>query len=423
MTVGEMLQQTKHASREARDRSIAKALESLSSWDLYNATGFTSNINKICVDGLVNFALRSTTTTLPVRQAMRICCANGFVLFFDKVDEDTDEPVTVFEEIDHIQSTKWKIRWGKPDLVYEVVIRYEFYEDGPAPAAERYANEVAPLLNGADQSELTWVYYARYYWTGIADADGNMVRTPVVDERIFRKADEDKVMAEKREPTVLAKWPYRGIRWETGESVIEPIKKTILRIEQCVLNIADENDTHSRRTLYLSGVDEVMQDKKETNEVGHALLPGTESKAFYPDMHSEGMNQMFREWEMLMEEAREVVGVIRVKELHNASGPSRTFEVFPNLALAQVLQDKAKELVDMLNPGEVLHTGPLIDYTPQEMQVAIMVFRELRQEGAIDDEEYIKRARLINAFPERTDLTIKELPPPVNVQAPREGRA
>lgn len=444
-TVAQHIAAIEQAADEAQHKEMAKAMESISPWELYKAEGLFSNINRICIDGPVNFALRTLNTLLPVRQAMRIMLGTGQVLFFDVTGEDGELEIQ-FEEPERIDYIRWKSRWGKPDEPIEVIIRYEYDSDGryesdysptdgiwsqeqyaPHPSSPNYAFSQGTDSESPGPDE-TWVYRAHYYYMGLPSEDEEeegdpvLLRTPVVDVRRYKLEDEEEELKKPDNITRLESWPYRGVRWETGESVISPLRLTILRIEQCVRNIGNENDLHSRRSIVYRGVDEVNVGKRESNEAGHTKIP-IGSDAFYPDMHSEGMDPMFREWEMLMEEVREVVGTLKPKELHNASGPSRTFEIYPNVALAQVIRDRAQAVVDLLSPETKLHMGPLLDYTPQDIQLMRNLYRTMYEEGSMDAKEYIAKIRMLTALTEREDLELSKQPQFVNVKPPKEVAA
>lgn len=402
-TVGDHLESIRSAVREAKYRADELALLEISPWELYRATGFVTNINRICVDGVTNFALKAVNSIYPVREMASKLMGFGLILFKESADEVTGDPFFEIENPDHIFHVGWKRRLGQPDEVVEVIIRYLFQR----PATGQQTVPAGLVLTPSSEPAMEdWVYYARYYYTDMENADGDMASTPVIDERIFPLSKEADEIAKGPQPEPLSYWPYRGVRWETGKSILEPIKASILRVEAAWRNIMQENDVHSSRALVLENVDEVITGKREANEQGFLQTPAG-SKAYYPDMHSEGMNPMFREYEMAMEEIREAVGALRVKELHNASGPSRTFELFPNVALANVLRDKVEEMVHVLDPNATVDMGPLIDYTPQEIAIIKPVYDEMQLNGSMTADEYIKKIRMLTGLPEMAGLKLR----------------
>lgn len=401
-TLGDRLNSIRAAAIEGRHKDDLNALSEMSAWEIYRAEGFITSINRIAIDSPVNFALKQVNSIYPVREMACKLLGYGCILFKETAEENGGSYFEI-ENPDHILSVEWKRRLGKPDEVVDVIIRYIY--DRLVVGEDTQPEGMAITQSIAPQTE-EWVFYAHYYYRTVQTDDGPTTE-PVIDQRTYALDKEAEELQKGPQPTPLEYWPYRGVRWETGKSVIEPIKASILRVEVCWRNITDENDTHSRRSLVLENIDEVITTKKEANEQGYLQTPAG-SKAYYPDMHSEGMNQMFREYEMACEEIREAVGALRVKELHNASGPSRTFEVFPNIALANVIRDKAQEMVRVLDPGATLDMGPLLDYTPQEIAIIAPVYTEMNIGGVMEDDEYIAKMRMLTGLPERKGLVLRK---------------
>lgn len=408
-TLGDRINFIRAAAQDGKYQEHVEALAEISSWELYRATGFITNINRLVIDSPVNFALKSVNSIYPIREMACKLLGYGGILFKEIVDAEIGQPGENYFEIenpDHIHSIEWKRRLGKPDEVVDVIIRYVY--ERLAVGEEVQPTGMAITQSLAPKTE-DWVYYAHYYYRTQVDDDGEVRMVPVVDEREYKLSDEAEELAKGATPTEMVRgWPYKGVRWETGQSVIEPIKASILRAEAAWRNIMDENDTHSRRALVFENVDEIITQKREANEQGQIQTPAG-SKLYYPDMHSEGMHMMFREYEMACEEIREAVGALRVKELHNASGPSRTFELFPNVALANVIRDKALEMVKVLDPDATLDLGPLIDYTPQEIAIIEPVYTQMQLNGSMTDEEYISKMRMLSGLPESRLLKLKKM--------------
>lgn len=410
-TVGDHIENIRRTARDAKYHTELNALAGLSAWELYRSETLVTNINRLAIEVPINFALKSAVSPYDVRPMARILLGFGCILFKESVDEESGGTVYDIEDPDKILYVGWKQHLGKPAVPVEVIIRYIFQRP---LVGQRTPQPGMDMSGTSEPQQVDWVYFARYYYMAADDEEGTPKSMPVIDEREYELSRESEEAAKGPLPVPLDYWPYSGVRWETGDSVLEPIKPSILRVEAAWRNIMEENDLHSRRALVLENVDEVITGKREANEQGFLQTPAG-SKAYYPDMHSEGMDQMFKEYELAMEEIREAVGALRVKELHNASGPSRTFELFPNIALANVIREKVREMVQTLDKNAQLDLGPLIDYTPQEIAIIEPVYAQMQLNGSMQDDEYIAKMRMLIGLPERAGLNLRALPLPVSV--------
>lgn len=373
--------------------------------EVYNDDDFISCMNKQVVDNLVMFTMRRCSCTHPIREDATNLLVDGYAVFRLREQDTGPEEDVIFvpgeyvaENPDHILKTQFK----HGELV-AVEIQYDYYPEaipfGPI--------DYEPRRNKLADAE-AWTYWARYDRTA-EGANYFEMKWPEADPNSSRAT---------RKSEKLPVFPYKGVQWHTHESLIEPVKSTIFRYEAAFRNIAGENDRHARRTAVYRGVDNFSKTAEELKDNGRESIP-KDAEKYYPDTHPDGIEPMFRELDRLEDEIRHTVGIVRLMKLHNTSGPSRDLEIAPLLSQANALRQKCDEIMSIAYPTGHLHWGPLTDMSPQDIQLAVQTLRDNLWEGALTDQEYGARIRLLHDFPnvpppqDRTaqQLAISPLPP------------
>lgn len=381
-----LIEYLRHAANPAsRWNVLLKAQANYTCLELYNCNDFTSGINKQCVDGLVRTAMRKfyCSKPYPVRLAATWLLAMGFVLWrMDEEDaghsEETGDPLRVFkedkwvlEDANIIKSAKF--RHGE---LREVVIEYQYEQP----------------VKGREETE-TWVFRGTYSRDMLRDTSRyDWIKYPLDD------GDDSNRKVTGGED--LALWPYRGVEWYTRESFIAPVFPTILRYESVLQNIAHENDRHTRRVKTYSGVGTIEKVQDELVEEGRETIP-MGGKAEYLDTHPEGIAPMFEERQVLEDEIRQTLGIVKVKELHNASGVSREIEITPLLSQCEALRSAIKDVVAIIDPAAIVHFGPLQELDPQQLEVQLRTFRSSWIDNVINDDEYTQLTRMAHNLPEQ----------------------
>lgn len=351
--------------------------------ELYNCNDFTSGINKQCVDALVRTAMRKfyCSEAYPVRLAGTWLLAQGFVIWrMDEEDAGYTEDGTALREFNE---TKWvledaniirsaKFRHGE---LREVVIQYQYEQE----------------VEGREEDEI-WVFRGTY-------SRNLLLQTSELDWIKYPLEEGDDSPRKKSGGENLSVWPYRGVEWYTRESFIAPVFTTILRYETVFQNIAGENDRHSRRVKTYTGAGDIQRVQDDLIDEGRESIPQG-STAEYLDTHPEGIDPMFKERDMLEDEMRQTLGIVKVKELHNASGVSRVIEITPLLSQCEAMRGALKDVVKVIDPSAIVHFGPLQEMSPQELEIQLRTFRSSWIDGVINDIEYTQLVRMSHNLPE-----------------------
>lgn len=376
-------------SKEEREAWARKAVSMYDPLEIYDCNDFTSGINKQCVDSLVRTAMRKSycSEDYPLRLAATWMLAKGWLVWTYAASEeyedadgrivrDWDTDRWVLKDPHDVES----VRFVNGEL-RELTIHYIYTKGG----------ESRPGYPPADGED--WEYRAIYTYSPLLDMQQLEVQRYPVDSNVTDPKAEVEVVE-------LPVWPFRGVQWYTRDSFITPVISTILRYEVCLRNIAHENDRHTRRVKHNYGVgkmQETIDDQVADGEVN--MPPG--SKSEYPDTHPEGLEPMFKEREVLEDEIRQTLGIIKVKELHNASGVSREIEIAPLLSQCEAMRDAIKQIVGVIDAAAVVHFGPLQELNPQELEIYLRSIRSLWIDGVLNDEEYTLKQRLAVDLPER----------------------
>jgi len=389
-TIAQFVQYLRRAQDKEEQRALLRqAAQLYTPLELYDCNSFTSGINKQCVDSLVRMAMRKSFCSdpnYPLRLAGTWLLACGYLIWMNEQTEELDgsgEPMTVWNpegwtlkdphDIESVRFVNGELRDLTISYLYSVG-----GEDRPG----------YPPNEGVD-----WVYRGMYRWSpllGTATLDvqkypaaGNMLSPEAISEHYD-----------------LDFWPFRGVQWYTLDSFIAPVITTILRYEVCWQNIAGENDRHSRRVKQRYGVGKVHESIDDTIEEGVENLPEG-AKAEYLDTHPEGLDPMFKELDALQSEIRDTLGIIKVEELHNASGVSRQIEIAPLLSQCDAMRDAIRQVVKVIDESAVVHFGPLEDMSPQELELYLRALRSSWIDGVLTDDEYTLKQRLALDLPEQ----------------------
>lgn len=368
------------ATDEVRREALFRSLQDISARELYEAGGFMSGLNTELVDGHIRFALRKyeAEPKTPLRLYTRDCLLDGWVVFERFVEGDPLTPVD--------PHTISQCKFDYDGRLVEVKLKYIY--DGDE------AGNPWPRTNVTGKPK-QWTYCATVWIQKPqpgTDGDEAYYRAEIR----YPAGDEG---AGSRSPKVerLDFFPYEGVAWDGGRSLYYPVRVTILRYEACMHNLASENNRHARRAMVFKGVEEVQKSPEEFAEEGQIKIP-RDADVFYPDTHASGIQPMFDELTLLEERIRSTLGLVKVADLHNASGSSRMIEIMPNISTAEAVRETAEAIMALLYDTYTLNFPPIAEYTPQELTQLDMLYRGLRGDAAISPEEYKSRMRYLNNF-------------------------
>lgn len=362
---------------EQRQALAIKAQSLYTPLELYLCNDFTTGINHQVVDSLVRFALRGYRCLpgYPIRRAAALLLATGWSLWrlAEEEDEDDEGPFARF--------IPGKYVLEDPNLVQSV----KFRDEELRQVVTAYVHE--KVYDGKTED---WIFQSTYdlhfgKYPMLHTVDYPADQTPESEDAIHDNPD-------------LAIWPYAGVQWHTHESLLAPVFTTVLRYEVCMQNIAGENDRHSRRVKQYENVSDIKKDISDQIDQGYEILPHG-AKGVYPDTHPEGIQPMFDELKALEDDLRQTVGIIKVKELHNASGISREIEIAPLIAQAEALREAIEKMLAVIDPSAVIHFPSMQEYIPQQLAILLDKMKELWVDQGLTDDEYLERYRLLLNFP------------------------
>ena len=371
------------AADEARTKALYEALKDITPREIYEAEGFTSGLNVELIDGHIKFAMRKyeVDPVEPLRDWLRDALIDGWRIFRRDIEGGPLTP----ENPHLVQDVEFDARGER---VVKVCLDYDYNADSKG--------EPWPMHGGTGEPQV-WHYHSDL-WIDFGTEIGDPERYYRWEHRYPKGSD-----ATMYKPKVesLKFYPYIGIRWDRGKGLIEPVKITILRYETCLLNIGTDNNRHARRKMVFKGAGTINKTQEEFAEEGKILI-GSQADVYYPDPHAEGIKPMFDELELLEERIRSTLGLEKVADLHNASGSSRMIEILPNMATAEMIREKSFELMALLHGEEFdLSFPPLVDYNPTDLATMKLTLKEAasKEEGVIDEKEYVQRMRYLLGFP------------------------
>lgn len=390
------------AASEADKKHLERALADITPREIYEAEGMLSALPTTIISGHVRFALQHFDC-LPLRdlrKEMTDCLVDGFVLYRLRAADDS-EPLQEDPQI--ISHCDWEGR----DL-RGVWIKYEYWVD-----------QDGAMLSSPGEAEgrkiHAWCYEEHVYRLrelAPIDPDNPDSVSTEVGEAAYRRTRRYPAGREKdyREypwsaPELLDFFPYRGVRWIEHRSLLAPVKSTILRYETALMNIATENNRHARRKMVGRGTGEFQKTVEEYAEEGLMVIPPN-SDVFYPDTHADGVRVMYEELDRLEALLRDNVGLVKVADLHNASGTSRQFEVAPNIAQAESIRDSCREIMRITTGGDAfsLSFRPLVQHDPDQLVVLKRIYDESLAQGVISPQEHAERMRFLLSFPKQPGL-------------------
>lgn len=293
--------------RRQMDEQVIKAVDKLTGRDMYEQAT-TTGTAKYLVNRPVTYALHGTEINYPVepQDVMRDCLIDGFIVL------RVQDPSHIRKQ-EHVQDVEYD------DSGLCNMIRIVYKIDNPANPG-----------NSDDYLLYKEEWYR--YWDTMR---GRFFAWVFVYNTV--KREEDWVVSFDY---VVPYWPFVAIRWVDDESIIEQVKKTIIRLEGVTVHIETENTRHSGRKLFIVGMkrEQNKKDPRDTEDRINYLPEGAE--AYYVDSDTGGVSLMFEEQEKLDEYIERTTGVISIKQLSGLSGESRQIAETPLVQLAEEIRTR-----------------------------------------------------------------------------------
>ncbi len=296
--------------RQQMDEAIIEAVDRLTGRALYEQSTI-SGTSKYLINRPVNYALHGTEINYPIepQEVMRNCLIDGIVVL--KVADPQ-----------HIRIQDDVIETEHDDAGDVEKVRIQYFVDPESqPDTGRNYSSGDRLMYREDHIRFWDEENSRW-------ADHVIIYNVVKHEKDFIIIDE----------FVIPYWSYVSIRWINDESMLEPVKKAVIRLEGATVQIRTENVRHGGRKLFIVGMkrEQNRRDPRETSDRVNFLPDGAE--AYYVDSDTGSVSLMFEEQEKVEEFIERTTGVVSVKQLANLSADSKHIAETPLVQLAEEIR-------------------------------------------------------------------------------------
>ncbi len=286
--------------RQQMDEEIFTAVARTTPRELYEQSSLTGTarylVNRPCT-----YALHGTQVNYPVapQKIMRNVLIDGWTV----VKIGDPENIKIQEHV-------WEVRYDRSSSILDYVrIQYQV-EESPGQIDSRkmwYREDWHRWWNGT-----AWIGYVEIFKVVLNEKDFEVVFTY---EFPF--------------------WPFVAFRWVDDESIIEPVKFSVIRLEGVSLQVEGENTRHSGRKLFIIGIRK-GENRLTPREISERInyLPEN-CEAYYVDSDTGGVGLMFEEQEKLDAYIERTTSVISIRQLAGLSGESRQIAEQPLVMLAE----------------------------------------------------------------------------------------
>lgn len=296
--------------RRQMDEGVITAIDNLTGRDLYGQATLTG-MARYLVNRPVQYALHGTQINYDVdcQKIMRDCLIDGFVML--RVVGPADVVIQ--------------------NYVHEVM--HERGDEGELTFV-RIQYAVQPESEKQRQVKMYREDWIRMKYPG-ATFDIALVR---IYNQVLKEKDFEVILE-----YTFPYWPFVEIQWIDRESIIDSVKKSIIRLDGAAVQVSSENTRHSGRKLFIVGMkrDDNKVDPRTAGDRINYLPENAE--AYYVDVDTGGIMMMFEEEDRLVEWIHNTTGVVSIKQLAGLSGESRQIAETPLIQLAEEIRSRFED--------------------------------------------------------------------------------
>jgi len=242
-----------------------------------------------------------------------------------------------------------------------------------------------------------------FYWESYtADINGGATYT------IYKSTtkDDDETIRHLTVDTITTVpfLPYVHSHWKGGQSFLESVKETVIRIEAGHRVIGVENTERRGSGIYLTGVSSVAKIRKAPKQYGRSVYMLEEGAEFHnPGSDTAGFELLKWEIVQLWNSLEKATNVVSTEKLANLSGISRTIAEKPLIFLCEdlrtIYQKLLYDIYALVQPVQSGTPEPRIKYRRlveiEDKSAYLALLDKGKEEGAITQVEYNEGLRLL----------------------------